>query len=129
MTSMLEYKGHQASVEYEDGRVVIQLRHIDGFISTAVEAASKVEQTFRELMDEYFADCTAKGRAPKKPFKGSFNVRAGPEMHRQISMAAAEDGVSLTQWVMTTLAERIAARHRVETARPAATPFASMLGR
>ena len=39
-------------------------------------------------------------------FKGKFLVRATPELHKEITIQAAESGVSLNQFVLTKLAGR-----------------------
>ena len=36
-------------------------------------------------------------------YKGSFNVRISPELHRGISLQAAREGVSLNQYVSKAL--------------------------
>jgi predicted HicB family RNase H-like nuclease len=38
-------------------------------------------------------------RAPERPFKGSFNVRIQPELHRKAALAAATRGLSLNAFV------------------------------
>ncbi len=61
-----------------------------------------------ELVEGYLEDCAALGREPTKPFKGTFNVRVGPELHKRASTKAAEQGVSLNNWVQTALEEKLA---------------------
>jgi predicted HicB family RNase H-like nuclease len=39
-------------------------------------------------------------------FKGKFLVRATPELHKEITIQAAESGVSVNQFVLTKLAAR-----------------------
>ena len=58
---------------------------------------------FEAAVEDYLADCAAEGRAPDQPFKGSFNVRLGPELHRRLAIAARDRGVSLNDLVATTL--------------------------
>jgi predicted HicB family RNase H-like nuclease len=56
-------------------------------------------------VDDYLALCAKRGKEPEKPFKGSFNVRVGPELHRRLALAAAKRGMSLNRLVAETLEE------------------------
>lgn len=38
-------------------------------------------------------------REPNKPFKGSFNVRISPDLHRKVAEQAAQSGMTLNQFV------------------------------
>lgn len=106
--TILAYKGYQASVDYEDGYLVIQLLHIDDFISTICDDARGVKKAFHTLVDEYLESCRQLGREPKKPYKGSLNVRMPPELHRRTAMAASLADVSLNAWIVTACQEKLA---------------------
>jgi predicted HicB family RNase H-like nuclease len=45
--------------------------------------------------------------APEKPFKGSFNVRISPELHRKAALLAMEEKSSLNSLVAESIRERI----------------------
>jgi predicted HicB family RNase H-like nuclease len=98
--TILNYKSYQGSIEYEDGQLIIQLLHIDDFITTTCDSAGQAEVTFHELVEDYLATCEETGRAPDKPYKGSLNIRMMPELHRRAAMAAASAGVSLNAWIV-----------------------------
>ena len=105
--TILTYNGYQASVDYEDGHLVIQLLHIDDFISDTCDDAREVEETFHKLVDEYLETCRQLGREPKKPYKGSLNIRMPPELHRRTAMAANSAKVSLNAWIVTACQEKL----------------------
>ncbi|WP_341704521.1 type II toxin-antitoxin system HicB family antitoxin [Ferrovibrio sp.] len=105
--NILTYKDYQGSVMYEDGALVIQILHIEDFISTTVEAASEVEAAFHDLVDDYLQTCAELGREPKKPYKGSLNVRLPQELHRKAAMAAVTTGVSLNAWIVEAITSHI----------------------
>jgi predicted HicB family RNase H-like nuclease len=113
--TILTYKGYQASVDYEDGHLVIQLLHIDDFISTICHDAGEVEREFHKLVDEYLETCRQLGREPKKPYKGSLNIRMPPELHRLTAMAASSAKISLNAWIVTACQEKLASTEKVET--------------
>jgi predicted HicB family RNase H-like nuclease len=96
----LTYKGYQASVEYEDGQLIIQLLHIDDFITATCDSAAQVEDTLHELVDDYIATCEETGRPANKPYKGSLNIRMTADLHRCAAMAAVSAGVSLNAWIV-----------------------------
>ena len=56
--TVLKYKDFQGSVSFEDGTRVLQILHIDDLIVAECNSASKVEQTFQELVDDYLETYT-----------------------------------------------------------------------
>jgi predicted HicB family RNase H-like nuclease len=101
--SALRYKDYQGSVTYEDGHLLIQILHIDDFITTECDSASGAQVAFEELVDDYLETCIELGKTPSKPFRGSFNVRVSPELHKAAAMAAANAGESLNALVSRAL--------------------------
>lgn len=98
---MIKYKSYSGIVEYDpDGRIftgeVIGLRDVVTFQGRTPE---EIEQSFRASIDLYLEMCAQDGVSPQKPFSGRFNVRLSPEVHRQIAEKAAQQHVSLNQWV------------------------------
>jgi len=58
-------------------------------------------------VEDYLELCQLNGKAPEKAYKGSFNVRIKPELHKkaaQMAMAIIE-GKSLNQYVEEAIAE------------------------
>lgn len=47
--------------------------------------------------------CKERGEEPEKPFSGQFVVRTDPELHKDVSLAARREGVSLNKFVTKTL--------------------------
>ena len=54
-----------------------------------------IEKGNTEVIAEYIEDCKADGIQPEKSYKGSFNVRITPDLHRKVSLCAACKGISL----------------------------------
>lgn len=107
----LHYKGYQASVEFEDNALFVKVLHIEDLLVAQVDKASEAEAAFIRLVEAYFQDCAEEGRAPGQPFKGSFNVRLTPELHKQVAMRAADEGVSLNRWIVQTIEEKLHPDH------------------
>jgi len=47
--------------------------------------------------------CAQEGKEPEKPFKGSFNVRTGSELHRKATLFARAKGTNLNKVVAEAL--------------------------
>lgn len=103
----ITYKGYQASVEFDDGSLFVKVLHIDDVLVAECDSAKEAEAVARELIDDYLADCAEEGRDPAKPFKGSFNIRIAPDLHKRAAMEAAEEGVSLNSWISNAIQEKV----------------------
>jgi predicted HicB family RNase H-like nuclease len=101
------HRDYQGSVSYEDGRLVIQILHIDDFVTAECDSASDAPRVFAELVDDYLETCEALGKQPSRPFKGTFNVRISPELHRLAAVSAAEVGDSLNSWVQKAISQSV----------------------
>lgn len=108
--TVLKYKDYQGSVCFDDGRLLIRVLHIDDFLTTECDSASQAHATFVELIDDYLETCAEVGKEPSKPFKGSFNVRMAPELHRKAAMAASDHDESLNAWVVGCVEQRLSGR-------------------
>jgi predicted HicB family RNase H-like nuclease len=104
----ISYIGYQASVEFDDGVLFVKVLHIDDLLVAECDSASDAPAALKELVDAYLADCAELGREPTKPFKGTFNVRVTPELHRRAAINAAEEGVSLNSWVQSAVEQKLA---------------------
>jgi predicted HicB family RNase H-like nuclease len=58
----------------------------------------ELKRDFEAAVDDYLAELEAKGERPK-PYKGVFNVRTSPDMHRRLASLADARGVKLNALV------------------------------
>ena len=58
-----------------------------------------LRQAFEEALDDFLETCKEKGIAVERPFKGSFNVRVGADLHRRIALAAERKGLTLNRYI------------------------------
>ena len=105
----MKYKGYAAAVEFcEDAKVfrgeVIDLRDVITFES---DRAATLEGEFHKSVDEYLSFCKEMDRKPEKPFSGKFMLRTGPELHRELAVAATEKHISLNEFVTESLRELV----------------------
>lgn len=105
MKNTMEYKGYTGSVEYsdEDGIFFGRVQFIRTSISYEGSNAEELRKDFHDGVDDYLATCKEKNIKPEQPFKGSFNVRVGRDLHRQIALEAARRGVSLNSLIISAL--------------------------
>ncbi|MEU6020941.1 toxin-antitoxin system HicB family antitoxin [Micromonospora sp. NBC_01739] len=87
------------------------------FVATCAEfpslswlAPSQVEalQGLQELLRDVIEDMQDQGEQVPLPFaersySGKFNLRVGESLHRELAIQAAEDGLSLNQYVLRRL--------------------------
>jgi len=104
MTTMT-YKGYEAIVEYDaDAEIfhgeVANLRDVITFLGKSV---AELKKAFAGSVEDYLEFCKERGEDPEKPFSGRFVVRTDPSLHKDVSMAARREGVSLNKWISSTL--------------------------
>jgi predicted HicB family RNase H-like nuclease len=101
----ITYKDYIGSVSFsaEDEVFYGKIEHIRDLITFESEHAHGLKTAFEEAVDDYLAFCKEKGVGPDKPFKGSFNVRVRPSVHRRVYQKAMEQGMSLNKFIETTL--------------------------
>lgn len=102
---MLHYKNYSGIVEYDDeGKIftgeVFGLRDVITFQGRSPE---ELENSFQRSIDFYLELCAEDGVEPDRAFSGRFNIRIDPAIHRQLAARAAQNRVSLNQWVADTL--------------------------
>lgn len=97
MSNLLLYKNYNGTVEYssEDECLFGKVVGIKSLLSYEGNSIQELEQDFRNVIDEYLNDCEEKNVQPEQSYKGTFNVRISPELHRNIAIYAIEHGKCL----------------------------------
>ncbi|MGN9811069.1 type II toxin-antitoxin system HicB family antitoxin [Micromonospora sp. BQ11] len=89
----------------------------DEFLATCAEfpslswlASLQIEalQGLQDLVREVIADMEEQGEQVPQPFadrsySGKFNLRVGESLHRELAIEAAQDGLSLNQYILRKL--------------------------
>ncbi|HGG60000.1 MAG TPA: type II toxin-antitoxin system HicB family antitoxin [Gammaproteobacteria bacterium] len=103
----MSYKGYLGTVEYspEDHCLYGKLAYIRDLVNYEATNVEDLEREFRNAVDEYLEDCKKLSKEPDKPFKGSFNIRIGPDLHRAAVIASG--GNSLNAFVCEAIQEKI----------------------
>jgi len=97
----MEYKGYIGSVEFSETDELFfgQVQGIRSLISYEGINAKELVSDFHESVDAYLEFCEEEGIEPEKAYKGSFNIRISPELHKQIAICAISKQVSLNSLV------------------------------
>ena len=105
MKNLMECKGYCGSANYDEENGVFygKVEFVRALISNESATAKGFRKAFVEAVDDYLALCYERGVEPEKPFKGSFNVRVGSEIHRKAALTAMRKGVSLNKLVAEAL--------------------------
>ncbi len=105
----LKYRGYTTVIEFsaEDRLLYGKIEDICDLVNFSGENAAEIEQAFHEAVDDYLDFCKEVGKEPEKPYKGSFNVRISPELHRTAVVRARESGLTLNRFVETALREKV----------------------
>ena len=111
MSNTMEYKGYVGSVEFseKDGVFFGKVMGIRAMISYEDENAHDLVEDFHSAVDSYLETCAAEGIEPEKAYKGSFNVRISPELHKQAAITAAARQMSLNSFVESSIAQAVRA--------------------
>lgn len=93
----MKCKGYEGTIEYtlEDGVLFGKVQGIKSLISYEGNTIPELEKDFHKSIDAYLDSCKCHGDTPEKPFKGKFNVRISPNLHRKLANYAAAKHQSL----------------------------------
>lgn len=107
MKDVMFYKDYIGSVHYstEDEVFYGELEGINDSISYEGTSVTELKAAFEEAVEDYLELCQLNGKEPEKVYKGSFNVRIKPELHKKAAQMAIIEGKSLNQYVEEAIAE------------------------
>lgn len=100
-TNRLNHKGFSGSLEVslEDGCLIGRVQFIDDVITYEGETVAELSANFNAAVDRYLAHCKQTGKPANKPYSGTFNVRVGPDLHREAAAAANDACINLNEFV------------------------------
>ncbi|RKJ04728.1 type II toxin-antitoxin system HicB family antitoxin [bacterium D16-54] len=112
MNNTIQYKGYIGSVEFseEDSIFYGKVMGIRSLISYEGESARELLADFHGAVDDYLESCKAEGKEPEVAFKGSFNIRLSPELHKRIYIYAAAHQMSMNRYIEEILEKSPAAQ-------------------
>jgi len=101
MKDVMKYKEYLATVHYsaEDEVFYGKVEGIEDLVSFEGQNVKELKSAFQDAVDDYEELCEIKGKKKEKTYRGSFNVRVKPEVHRRAARKSVELGISLNQLV------------------------------
>ncbi|TLM79935.1 type II toxin-antitoxin system HicB family antitoxin [Microbulbifer harenosus] len=117
MSKLLSYKGYKGSVEYDldEGFLYGKILFIRDLVNYEAEDIKGIKAAFEEAVDDYIEDCKALGFEPNVSLSGTFNVRIGPELHEYACIKAAEDKVSINEYIKRLVAADQSGKREIHT--------------
>jgi len=99
--NMMCYKNFYGSVDYSSSDECFYGKIIgtSDLVTFEGDSVSSLKNAFAEAVDDYIALCQEIGKEPQKAYKGSFNVRVSPDLHRDAAIMASGKGISLNALV------------------------------
>ena len=70
-----------------------------GIGDVSLPLCGAVIKALHEAVDDYLALCEEIGKSPDKEFRGTFNVRINPALHRELALEADKRELSMNQLV------------------------------
>ncbi|MDO9256605.1 MAG: type II toxin-antitoxin system HicB family antitoxin [Bacteroidales bacterium] len=109
MKDVLNYKGFIGSVHFsaDDSIFYGKVEGITDLVTFEGETVKELTEAFHFMVDEHIKDCEAENIAPEKSYKGSFNVRLTPELHKRIAVSAKMRGITINKFVFEALSETV----------------------
>ena len=105
MKDLLQYKDFIGSVHFsaEDEVFFGKIEGINDLVTFEGTTVEEINNAFREAVDDYIDICKETGKPLQKSYKGSFNVRIAPELHKKAMQKSLILGISLNKLVQRAL--------------------------
>ncbi len=102
MKNIITHKGFIGSVNYSaDDRVFYgKIEGINDLVTFEGTTVDELETAFKLMVEEHIKDCISEGKPVSKSYKGSFNIRISPDLHKQAAQIASVEGITLNQLVL-----------------------------
>jgi predicted HicB family RNase H-like nuclease len=106
---VLTYKGFIGSVHFSaaDDLFFGKVEGIDDLISFEGTSVQELKNAFHYVIDEHIKDCERENIPAQKSYKGSFNLRLSPDLHRRAAVAAKAHGSTLNAFVKGAIEARL----------------------
>lgn len=107
--NVLKYKDYIGSVEYSapDECFFGKIIGVSDLVTFEGESVTSLKKAFAEAVDDYLAMCRETGKEAQKTYKGSFNIRISPELHKEAAVAANMQGITLNALVEKAIYDEI----------------------
>ena len=114
MKDILKYKDFTGTVQFSADDEVFhgKIAGIDDLVTFEGISVEELKISFREAVEDYIEICKSIGKSPHKFYKGSFNVRVKPVVHKKAVLKSIELGLSLNQFVEQAIQYKLIGQNR-----------------
>ena len=101
MNDILQYKNYYGSVHFSADDEVFhgKILGINDLVNFEGSSVKELKAAFEEAVEDYIETCNLVGKSPDKTYKGTFNVRVSANLHREASLFAAINNITLNEFV------------------------------
>jgi predicted HicB family RNase H-like nuclease len=101
MKNVLKYKDYVASIYFDSLSELLygKVEGLDDSITFEGKSVDQLKKSFEEAVEDYIKICSKIGKQPHRSYKGSFNIRIKPALHKKAAYRCVEQGISLNQLV------------------------------
>lgn len=105
----LKYNGYIGTIEpdLENNILYGKLAFIRDLVTYEANTIAELAKEFKVSVDLYLQACKEDGKEPDIPFKGVFNIRVNPELHRKIAEISLEKDITINAFINKTLEKEI----------------------
>ncbi len=111
MKDILQYKEFIGSVHFDSDDEIFygKIEGVNDLITFEGKSVSEIKESFEEAVEDYIAICNTTGKHIHKSFRGNFNVRITPDLHKEAATKSQILGISLNKFVQKALEKEVAA--------------------
>ena len=109
MKDVLNHKGFLGSVHFsaEDECFFGKIEGIDDLVTFEGQDVKGIKKSFREAVEDYVELCKITKKPLLKSYKGSFNIRIAPDLHKKAVQKSLMLGISLNQLVQKAIEREV----------------------
>ncbi len=109
MKDILHYKGFIGSVHFnaEDECFFGKIEGIDDLVTFEGQNVKEIKKAFQEAVEDYRELCKLTEKPMTKSYRGNFNVRITPELHKKAVQKSLLLGISLNQLVQKAIEKEV----------------------
>ena len=101
MNDIIKYKDYSAVLHFSSDDEVFYGKTIgiNDPVTFEGQSVSELKKAFKEAIEDYLLTCKKLNKTPEKTYKGSFNVRASTNLHREAAYAALQKNVTMNDFI------------------------------
>ncbi|MCK4504636.1 MAG: type II toxin-antitoxin system HicB family antitoxin [Candidatus Aegiribacteria sp.] len=114
MTDYLKYEGYIGSVcfDLEEEILYGQIEFINDLVTYEGKSIRELSNRFKDAVSDYIETCKEVGKEPEKPFSGTFNIRIGSELHKNLALKSKLENTTINELVRSSIAAYLAEPQR-----------------